>query len=222
MRPCKLFDHGKRVVGEDNSADRVASTPSLTGGQFEQVDHSEGVTGEAPTGGFPSEWALAGTAELLPGASRPGMKAGPGCRFRVLGYGTAWKGKIMTPTTPSRSLDMAVEFPELAALARTATRLHPYPGAPTVHDSSVGGPLLWPADEPWPEYESRYRPHRPLTTLSDIRTLRALLTQMWLRPRMPEQRVMTEAEREVVDRISAGHMQELLPPGPLPLRAEMR
>ncbi|WP_206664047.1 hypothetical protein [Thermomonospora catenispora] len=28
-----------------------------------------------------------------------------------------------------------------------ATRLHPRPGTPTVHDGSVGGPLLWPADE---------------------------------------------------------------------------
>lgn len=123
----------------------------------------------------------------------------------------------MTPTTPSRSLDMAVEFPELADLARTTTRLHPYPGVPTIHDSSVGGPLLWPVDEPWPEYESRYRSHRPLTTLSDIRTLRAVLTQVWSRPRVPEQSAMTEAERDIVDRIHAGHAQELLPPGPLPL-----
>ncbi len=41
-------------------------------------------------------------------------------------------------------------FPALAPLARTAPRLHPRPGAPTPQDSSVGGPLLWPADEPWP------------------------------------------------------------------------
>lgn len=32
----------------------------------------------------------------------------------------------------------------------TTTRLHPRPGTPTAADSSVGGPLLWPADEPWP------------------------------------------------------------------------
>nr|WP_203723015.1 hypothetical protein [Streptomyces coelicoflavus] len=38
----------------------------------------------------------------------------------------------------------------MAPLARTATRLHPRPGAPSPQDSSVGGPLLWPADEPWP------------------------------------------------------------------------
>ncbi|MBC9715077.1 hypothetical protein H9Y04_21225 [Streptomyces sp. TRM66268-LWL] len=57
-------------------------------------------------------------------------------------------------TTPPRPLDVAVVFPEIAPLARTAIRLHPRPGAPSVRDSSVGGPLLWPADEPWPHCES--------------------------------------------------------------------
>src|SRR6476619_2449693 len=56
----------------------------------------------------------------------------------------------MSLTTPARPFDVTALFPELAPWARTATRLHPRPGAPTVHDSSVGGPLLWPADEPWP------------------------------------------------------------------------
>lgn len=41
-------------------------------------------------------------------------------------------------------------FPELVPLARPAIRLHPRPGSPSVRDSSVGGPLLWPAGEPWP------------------------------------------------------------------------
>ncbi|MER7492885.1 hypothetical protein ABT033_09675 [Streptomyces pharetrae] len=56
----------------------------------------------------------------------------------------------MPRTTPPRPVDVAALFPELAALRRTATRLHPRPGAPTARDSSVGGPMLWPADEPWP------------------------------------------------------------------------
>ncbi|KOT52704.1 MULTISPECIES: hypothetical protein [Streptomyces] len=56
----------------------------------------------------------------------------------------------MSFTTPPRPLNVAALVPQLAPLARTATRLHPRPGSPTVHDSSVGGPLLWPADEPWP------------------------------------------------------------------------
>ncbi|MCF3165408.1 hypothetical protein IPZ64_00405 [Streptomyces violaceoruber] len=56
----------------------------------------------------------------------------------------------MSRSTPPRPVDVTALFPQLASLARTATRLHPRPGAPTPHDSSVGGPLLWPADEPWP------------------------------------------------------------------------
>jgi hypothetical protein len=34
--------------------------------------------------------------------------------------------------------------------ARTTVRLHPRKGSPDAGQSSVGGPLLWPADEPWP------------------------------------------------------------------------
>ncbi|WP_229900151.1 hypothetical protein [Streptomyces hiroshimensis] len=56
----------------------------------------------------------------------------------------------VTRTTPPRPLDVAALFPELGPLARTAIRLHPRPGSPSPRDSSVGGPLLWPADEPWP------------------------------------------------------------------------
>ncbi|MFC6020104.1 hypothetical protein ACFP2T_28410 [Plantactinospora solaniradicis] len=56
----------------------------------------------------------------------------------------------MTRTTPPRPVDITKLFPELREHSTTATRLHPRPGTPTVADSSVGGPLLWPADEPWP------------------------------------------------------------------------
>ncbi|MFF4014114.1 hypothetical protein [Streptomyces sp. NPDC001843] len=56
----------------------------------------------------------------------------------------------MPRTTPPRPADVEAAFPELAGLRRTATRLHPRRGTPTAHDSSVGGPMLWPADEPWP------------------------------------------------------------------------
>lgn len=45
---------------------------------------------------------------------------------------------------------MALLFPAVVPYARTTVRLHPRPGAPTAQQSSVGGPLLWPADEPWP------------------------------------------------------------------------
>ncbi|WP_431676380.1 hypothetical protein [Kitasatospora sp. KL5] len=56
----------------------------------------------------------------------------------------------MARTTPPRRADMAAVFPELAPLARQTVRLHPRLGTPTVRDSSIGGPLLWPAAEPWP------------------------------------------------------------------------
>ncbi|MFE1443243.1 hypothetical protein [Streptomyces sp. NPDC058739] len=34
-------------------------------------------------------------------------------------------------TTPPRPFDVTALFPQLAPLARTATRLHPRPGSPT-------------------------------------------------------------------------------------------
>ena len=51
---------------------------------------------------------------------------------------------------PPRPADITAAFPELACHAATAVRLHPRPGNPTEWDSSVGGPILWPLDEPWP------------------------------------------------------------------------
>ncbi|MEU8682333.1 hypothetical protein [Streptomyces sp. NPDC048611] len=56
----------------------------------------------------------------------------------------------MPRTTPPRPIDVTAVLPELAAHARKTTRLHPRPGAPARTDSSIGGPLLWPAGEPWP------------------------------------------------------------------------
>jgi len=58
--------------------------------------------------------------------------------------------RVMAMTTPPRPVDVTSLFPELREHSATTTRLHPRPGAPTTADSSVGGPLLWPADEPWP------------------------------------------------------------------------
>ncbi|MFE2086718.1 hypothetical protein [Streptomyces sp. NPDC059460] len=124
----------------------------------------------------------------------------------------------MTRTTPPRPWDVASVFPALAGMARTATRLHPSPGDPTVHESSVGGPLLWPADEAWPVCADDHHPHR-LTTLEDVRTLRRILTQAWQRPRPPRTNLLTPDEQAVVDRIHAGHDPSLLPAEPLPLIA---
>ncbi|MER5184574.1 hypothetical protein ABT009_40780 [Streptomyces sp. NPDC002896] len=41
-------------------------------------------------------------------------------------------------------------LPGLAPFAREAVVLRPERGEPTARDSSIGGPLLWPDDEPWP------------------------------------------------------------------------
>ncbi|GAA4910604.1 hypothetical protein LX16_2690 [Stackebrandtia albiflava] len=54
------------------------------------------------------------------------------------------------PTTTPLLAGIEEAVPELAAHRRTATRLHPRPGSPAATASSVAGPLLWPADEPWP------------------------------------------------------------------------
>ncbi|MFJ9761310.1 DUF1963 domain-containing protein [Streptomyces sp. NPDC101149] len=56
----------------------------------------------------------------------------------------------MSRHTPSRPVDVESLFPELLPFRRESVRLHPRPGSPTCEDSSVGGPLLWPAAEPWP------------------------------------------------------------------------
>ncbi|SDK00425.1 hypothetical protein SAMN04487820_103375 [Actinopolyspora mzabensis] len=86
----------------------------------------------------------------------------------------------MARTTPPRPVNMAEVFPELAGMTRTTTRLHPRRGAPTVEQSSVGGPLLWPAEEPWPRchdcHQDRYRFSVPLTPLHEIRAARGLAT----------------------------------------------
>ncbi|WP_327413032.1 hypothetical protein [Streptomyces sp. NBC_01233] len=122
----------------------------------------------------------------------------------------------MTRTTPPRPLDVASVFPELADMARTATRLHPRPGSPTVYDSSVGGPLLWPADEPWASCSQEHPVYR-LNTPEEIRTLRRILGDAWRRPRPPRTNLLSAEEDAVVGRIHAGHPPELMPAGPHPL-----
>ncbi|MFF4581826.1 DUF1963 domain-containing protein [Streptomyces sp. NPDC001389] len=64
-----------------------------------------------------------------------------------------------TRTTPARPVDLEALFPELTPYRREAVRLHPRPGSPAPTDSSVGGPLLWPAGEAWPVCtEEHYEP----------------------------------------------------------------
>jgi hypothetical protein len=56
----------------------------------------------------------------------------------------------MVRTTPPAPVDVAARFPGLAAHAAGATRLHPRRGRTARRRSHIGGPLWWPAGEPWP------------------------------------------------------------------------
>ncbi|GAA0324615.1 hypothetical protein GCM10010302_74700 [Streptomyces polychromogenes] len=111
-------------------------------------------------------------------------------------------------TTPPRPVEVTEVFPELAPLARPALRLHPRPGSPSVRDSSVGGPLLWPAQEPWPHCEDahlhvdsgfrrsptevrleralqlRWRPDRPAPTLTPAEEALRERNAAWLAERL--------------------------------------
>ncbi|MEU9112842.1 hypothetical protein AB0D04_13905 [Streptomyces sp. NPDC048483] len=119
----------------------------------------------------------------------------------------------MTRTTPPRPFDIEALFPELAAHRGTTTRLHPRPGAPTVADSSVGGPLLWPAEEPWPvctEPHGRGRGLRP----ADIHRARQVLAAAWARDRP------TDEELQLLDELRREHrVPEITDSTPLPLIA---
>ncbi|WP_405931273.1 hypothetical protein [Streptomyces sp. NBC_00827] len=56
----------------------------------------------------------------------------------------------MPRNIPPSPFNVTALIPELAGLGRETMLLYPRSGAPEVHDSSIGGPLLWPAAEPWP------------------------------------------------------------------------
>jgi hypothetical protein len=106
----------------------------------------------------------------------------------------------MKRTTPSRPLDVEALFPELAAYRGTTTRLHPRPGSPAVSSSSVGGPLMWPSDEPWPvctEPHERETGRRP----ADIHRERQVRAGAWVRdpdsgPTAQERALLMELAQE--------------------------
>ncbi|NBE53436.1 hypothetical protein [Streptomyces boluensis] len=120
----------------------------------------------------------------------------------------------MTRTTPPRPLEVEAIFPELAAYRGTTTRLHPRPGSPDISSSSVGGPLLWPSDEPWPVCTA---PHargtgwRPV----DIHRERQVLAAAW--DRDPESGP-TEQERALLAELAQKHrVAGLADTDPLPM-----
>ncbi|MEU9296744.1 hypothetical protein ACFUAG_13970 [Streptomyces sp. NPDC057193] len=126
----------------------------------------------------------------------------------------------MTRTTPPRPVDAEALFPELAAYRATATRLHPRPGTPGVGDSSVGGPFLWPADEPWPVCTEPHR-RRYGDRTEDVRTTRRILAEAWGRTPAPgAQPGPTAEEGEILSSFKRGrHAPWLEDTDPIPLLA---
>lgn len=120
----------------------------------------------------------------------------------------------MSRTTPPRPLNVETLFPGLSAYRGTTTRLHPRPGEPRVSESSVGGPLLWPAHEPWPvctEQHSHTHGLRP----ADIHDQRQILASSWLREPNPGP---TDEERQLLAELRGKHhVQEAAANSPLPL-----
>ncbi len=62
-----------------------------------------------------------------------------------------WLAAVRRCTTPAPPVDVAKVAPDLAEFARTTVRLHPRPGEAPLDASKLGGSMLWPQDEPWPD-----------------------------------------------------------------------
>ncbi|MEU5874676.1 hypothetical protein AB0A73_24315 [Glycomyces sp. NPDC047369] len=103
-------------------------------------------------------------------------------------------------TTPDRPYDLVAIWPELAKLARTAVRLHPRHGDPAAEQSSIGGPLLWPVDEPWPTCSG---PHEwnSLQTLDEVFEERRIMDLTWSKRIANEPEIFTAEERAILDSI---------------------
>ncbi|MEU8550580.1 hypothetical protein AB0C81_26965 [Streptomyces roseoverticillatus] len=118
-----------------------------------------------------------------------------------------------TRTTPPRPVDVTAVFPELAPLARTATRLHPRPGAPSPQDSSIGGPLLWPADEPWPHCDG---PHTDGSySLEAVQVERRVQARVAMNPDDPRAAHYTPEEVAVFERLQRIDFHDEWPEGPV-------
>ncbi|GAA2624758.1 hypothetical protein GCM10010399_65190 [Dactylosporangium fulvum] len=100
--------------------------------------------------------------------------------------------------------ELLAAIPELAAYERTATRLHPRPGEVSAADSHVGGPLRWPAGEPWPTCDA------PVFAMQDVPLPGDLVRRLRDAERQRVQRhVMTEEEvalhREIAAVVGPGY-----------------
>jgi len=115
----------------------------------------------------------------------------------------------MTRTTPPRPVDIAALFPLLQHHSSVATRLHPRRGDPTVMDSSVGGPLLWPAEEAWPYCDD---PHDDLYELDNpavVRRARQLLAAAEMRTAPGELVTLTDEELAELPRSDQSELVDL-------------
>ncbi|MGO4647599.1 hypothetical protein AB4305_21925 [Nocardia sp. 2YAB30] len=111
----------------------------------------------------------------------------------------------MARTTSPRPVDIASVFPDLASLVRQTVRLHPRPGQPTVQENSIGGPLLWPADEQWPVCaKAKEHGERMPLSLDDVRRLRALMEAAYLRDRASGDAFNAELRARVAE-LTEGH-----------------
>ena len=115
----------------------------------------------------------------------------------------------MVRTTPPPPLDITAVFPELGLLGRRAVRLHPRAGTPGRGDNSLGGPLLWPAEEPWPVCDrwlvaERREPIAP----EDLQRLRRLHDATHDGGRQVREETMEEYDERI--RIAAGGKIDLV------------
>ncbi|OMI85716.1 hypothetical protein BSZ07_32575 [Streptomyces sp. M1013] len=124
----------------------------------------------------------------------------------------------MPRTTPERPVDIEGVIPELSEYRGLGTRLHPRPGEPRPDQSSVGGPLLWPADEPWPMCTEPHK-RRFGERIADVRLRRRILAEAWSRrpePGRPEG--PTDEEFETLRSLRRGrHAPWLADTDPIPL-----
>ena len=111
----------------------------------------------------------------------------------------------MGRTTPPPAVDISSVFPELGPLARPTVRLHPRAGAPGPNDSSLGGPLLWPADAPWPVCSGRLLGERrePIAP-ADLQRFHEIQDAAHARWRPGRAVEVTTEEAAEIDRIVAG------------------
>ncbi|GAA1695795.1 hypothetical protein GCM10009745_47100 [Kribbella yunnanensis] len=86
-----------------------------------------------------------------------------------------------------------------------------------MHDSSVGGPLLWPADEDWPTCAAEHELYDEPVSMDGVRRGRDLLEAAWLRPRAPKEDLLTPEQRSYLHELRAGHPQHSEPNALLPI-----